>query len=166
MGLLFIALVYRKFVRPMIERSRLRKQGVMYLDRPFVGEISAITEMAEKRPFESIFAEISRMIGLQKNGGKMPAVTGICLPGRVLVSINSVDFLEDVYIKQNAFNTKLVEDARIFCIMGERNVVFMDTFHKDYNMTRKVLSAAFFKSKLQALTTVIKEEVVELIKEI
>lgn len=41
----------------------------------------------------------------------------------------------------------------------------MDTFHKDYNMTRKVLSAAFFKQKLQALTRVIKEEVVEMIFE-
>ena len=74
--------------------------------------------------------------------------------------------LEDIYVKQNHLNTKHPDDAKMFAILGDRNILFMDTFHKDYNMTRKVLSAAFFKSKLQALTTVIKEEVVELIKEI
>jgi cytochrome P450 len=50
--------------------------------------------------------------------------------------------------------------------MGDKNVVFMDTFHKDYNVTRKVLSAAFFKNKLRSLTRVIKQEVIEHIAEI
>ncbi len=80
--------------------------------------------------------------------------------------INSVDFLDDIFVNYNAYNTKLTTDARIFSIMGEKNVVFMDTFHKDYNSTRKVLSAAFFKNKLRTLTRVIKQEVVEYIAEI
>lgn len=54
----------------------------------------------------------------------------------------------------------------MFAIMGDQNVVFMDTFHKDYNATRKVLSAAFFKNKLQALTRVIKQVVIEFITEV
>jgi hypothetical protein len=53
----------------------------------------------------------------------------------------------------------------MLAIMGDRNIVFMDSFHKDYNQTRKVLSAAFFKSKLLAITSVIKNEVCEIIEE-
>jgi hypothetical protein len=41
----------------------------------------------------------------------------------------------------------------------------MDTFHPKYSQTRKVLSAAFFKSKLMAITKVIKMEIIECIKE-
>lgn len=93
-------------------------------------------------------------------------MTGLCLPSRVFVHINSVDFLDDIFVKYNAYNTKLSDDARMFAIMGEQNVVFMDTFHKDYNQTRKVLSGAFFKNKLKSLTRVIKQEIVDYIAEI
>ena len=41
----------------------------------------------------------------------------------------------------------------------------MDTFHPKYAQTRKVLSAAFFKSKLKAITKIIKMEIIECIKE-
>ena len=47
-------------------------------------------------------------------------------------------------------------EANIFAVLGRRNIVFMDTFHKDYNATRKELSAAFFKNKLKQITTIIK----------
>ena len=53
----------------------------------------------------------------------------------------------------------------MFAIIGDNNIVMMDTFHKDYNETRKTLSAAFFKNKLQVLTQVIKSEVVQFIAE-
>ena len=74
--------------------------------------------------------------------------------------------MDDIYVKQNAFNTKDFETANLFAMLSAKNVVFMDTFHKDYNMTRKVLSAAFFKNKLKAITKVIKEETIEFIAEI
>ena len=79
--------------------------------------------------------------------------------------VNTVEMLDDIYVKQNHLNTKHPDDARMFAIMGDRNIVFMDSFHKDYNQTRKVLSAAFFKSKLSAITSVIKNEVCEIIEE-
>lgn len=79
----------------------------------------------------------------------MPPISGLCLPGRTLISINSVEYLNDIYVTQNAFNTKLFSEQRIFEIIGGRNIVFMDTFHKDYNATRKELSGAFFKNKLK-----------------
>jgi hypothetical protein len=40
--------------------------------------------------------------------GKIPPACGITIPGRTFVFINSVNFLEDIYVKQNAFNTKNV----------------------------------------------------------
>ncbi|MFO0116088.1 MAG: hypothetical protein ACK521_00180, partial [bacterium] len=46
-----------------------------------------------------------------------------------------------------------------------RNIVFMDTFDKDYPATRKELASAFFKHKLQTITKIIREEVVDIIAE-
>ena len=40
----------------------------------------------------------------------------------------------------------------------------MDTFHKDYTTTRKILGQAFFKQKLQKITEIIKEELIDIIK--
>jgi hypothetical protein len=51
-------------------------------------------------------------------------------------------------------------------MLGAQNVVFMDTFHPQYAQTRKVLSAAFFKQKLRAITQVIKMEIIDSIKEL
>ena len=96
-------------------------------------------------PYKPSLASVSSALCAMDKDGKMPPINGICLPGRVWLSINSVDFLDEIFVKSNAFNTKLISEQRIFAIIGERNVVFMDTFHKDYNATRKELSGAFFK---------------------
>lgn len=48
--------------------------------------------------------------------------------------------------------------------MARENILFMDTFHRNYSATRKVLSAAFFKQKLNAITKIIKEEVINAIR--
>lgn len=90
----------------------------------------------------------------------------MCAPVRGWLLLNSAEFLDDLFVKQNAFNTKQAQDTKMFAIMGQNNIVFMDTFHQDYNATRKVLSAAFFKNKLKVLTRVIKKEVVEYVAEI
>ena len=95
----------------------------------------------------------------------MPPINGLCLPGRILVSINSVEFLDDIYMKSNAFNTKHPESQKMFSMVANQNIVFMDTFHKDYNAARKELSSAFFKHKLKSFISIIKQEVVEVIKD-
>lgn len=161
-----VAMIYFKFGVPLLERSRLMKQGVVYMDNPIIGEIKAFNACAESNPYDPLFVTLIKQIAEQKNKGKIPAVTGMCLPSRVFVHINSVEFLDDVFVNYNAYNTKLSDDARMFAIMGEQNVVFMDTFHKDYNQTRKVLSGAFFKNKLKSLTRVIKQEIIDYIAEI
>ena len=88
------------------------------------------------------------------------------MPNRSWLIINSVDYLDDMFVKQNAYNTKMSSLEAEFSIMGHQSVIFMDTFHKDYTATRKALSAAFFKKKLQAITKVIKQVVIEFITEV
>ena len=65
-----------------------------------------------------------------------------------MLILNTVDYLDDLYVKQNAYFTKKYSDAQTMAFLSANNVVFMDTFHKDYNASRKALSAAFFKNKL------------------
>ena len=103
----------------------------------------------DEHPFNPAIVKVAIDLAKKKCCGKIPPVCGITIPGLTFIFINSVDFLEDIYVKQNAFNTKNVSDHQVFAMIGQRNVLFMDTFHKDYNATRKSLSAAFFKSKLQ-----------------
>ena len=118
----------------------------MFLNNPIVGEIMAIGKNKKNHPFMPIFSAIS--VEIFKQEGGIPQVAGLCLPGRTLMKINTVEMLDDIYVKQNHLNTKYPDDAKMFAILGDQNILFMDSFHKDYNQTRKVLSAAFFKSKL------------------
>ena len=97
-----------------------------------ISEISVFKNAARESPYEPTLNLIASELGKQRKDGKLPPVTGLCLPGRVLLSINSVDFLDDIYVKSNQYNTKLSTEQRIFAILGDKNVVFMDTFHKDY----------------------------------
>jgi len=90
----------------------------------------------------------SKYASNKTSGGKTPLVQGLCLPNRSMLILNSVSFLDDLYVNQNAYFTKKTSDALTMSILSSQNVVFMDTFHKDYNATRKALSAAFFKNKL------------------
>ena len=53
-----------------------------------------------------MFNGISTRIAALQKDGVMPVATGLCLPGRVIVSINSVEFLDEIFVKSNAYNTK------------------------------------------------------------
>lgn len=124
-----------------------------------------LATITKEKPHNAILNEIPEYV---KNVfGYMPPLLGLCLPGhaKTLVCLNSATLLDDLYVKQNAFATKNEEERNMLAILGRENVVFMDTFHKDYAQTRKVLSAAFFKQKLDAITKIIKIEVVDVIKE-
>ena len=142
------ALIYNKLIFPLLERARLQKQGVLFLDYPFISEIQVMKKTAQENPHAHPFTALFKEVAKEKNGGKMPACGGSCVMGKAMVAINSVDFLNEVYIKSNAYNTKDMDASLVLRTFSGENIVFMDTFHKDYALTRKVLSAAFFKSKL------------------
>ena len=97
MIVLFVALIYKKIVKPLIDRSRLIKQGVVFLNNPIVGEIMAIAKNKNKNPFMPIFSAIN--VEILKQEGRIPQVTGECFPGRTLMKINTVEMLDDIYVK-------------------------------------------------------------------
>lgn len=133
------------------------------MDVPFK-EAWLLKLASRQNPTEPVLNAIADR--LAKEHGEMPPMTGLCLPGRPnIVFINSARLLDDIYVKQNAYATKNELERTILYALGERNVFVMDTFHKDYPNTRKVLTAAFFKNKLGSITQIIKEEVVEVIRE-
>ena len=54
MMVLFLALIYKKFIKQLIIRSRLIKQGVVFLNTPILGEITAIAKNKKDHPFMPI----------------------------------------------------------------------------------------------------------------
>jgi hypothetical protein len=87
---LFFALIYKKIVKPLIMRSRLIKQGVVFLKNPILGELNAIAQNKKKHPF-------------------MPSL------------INQI------------FGASWLQQSKMFAMMSNSNIFFMDSFHKDYN---------------------------------
>ncbi len=99
--LLFIVWsIYTKIICPILERNRLIKQGVVFLDRPF-SELAIFKEKSEAQPFEYVVCVLSEIIAASRPGKKMPPMTGICIPGICIVSINSAELLEDIFVNHN-----------------------------------------------------------------
>ena len=69
-----VYLIYTKFLIPYMERSRLIKQGVVYMDRPFLDEISGFANAFEHFPNDAIMHSISKRIDELKTGGKTAPV--------------------------------------------------------------------------------------------
>jgi hypothetical protein len=47
----FVWVMYIKFVRPLMERSRLMKQGVVYLESPIISEIKCFKSAVFDNPY-------------------------------------------------------------------------------------------------------------------
>ena len=62
MMVLFVALIYQKVVKPLIMRSRLISQGVVFLNRPILGEVMTIGKYKETHPFMPVFSTMSAEI--------------------------------------------------------------------------------------------------------
>jgi hypothetical protein len=165
--LIFVAwFIYAKIYLTIKEQSRLAKQGVVFLQGPRVlTDLKTLERLGRESPFESTMNAICKEIASQQPDMKMPLFTGLAAPGRTSVFVNTCDYLEDIYVKQNAYFTKHPVLKSFFSFFGPQSILTSDTFHKDYAETRKVLTSAFFKNKLLPITKIIKEEVISIIRE-
>jgi len=83
---------------------------------------------------------------------------GLYLPVHLIVYIASADYLDDVYIKKNAFYTK---DQWLDDLAGDRTPDHSKTMSslltesEEFPKRRKVISQAFFKSKITGLARTI-----------
>jgi hypothetical protein len=75
----------------------------------------------------------------------MPPITGVIFPEILALSINSVAYLDDIYINQNKFHSKHVSQRIMFSNFIPRSMLFEVTESAHYSDKRKALSAAFFK---------------------
>ena len=84
----------------------------------------------------------------------------------MVLSVNSCDYLEDIYVKQNSAATKPAIMRSIWSLFLPHTVLVEDTDHPDYVLKRKILAASFFKSKLISLTNCVKEVTLKEIKKL
>jgi hypothetical protein len=76
-------------------RSRLIKQGVVFLNNPILGEVMVMSKYPESDM--PVFAGLSAETIKQE--GRIPKVAGYCFFGRCLVFVNTVEMLDDIYVK-------------------------------------------------------------------
>ena len=62
LALLLMWFVYSKFIKSLLERSRLIKQGVVYLDKPMLSEISTFESASKAHPYDPVLNGISTKI--------------------------------------------------------------------------------------------------------
>ena len=86
----------------------------------------------------------------------VPEKVGIYLFGLQAVMFNKADSLDDLYVTKNSAYSKHEIERKMGAPMLKNSIVSMETDHPQYKLKRKVLSAAFMKSKLDAIRTEVK----------
>jgi hypothetical protein len=100
------------------EYLRYKKQGVPFSDMngfSFFRDAKAITLGMRKDPLGMPWTEIQEELF---EVSELPPITGLIFLGGVLgLSINTADFLEDIFINQNKYHTKSEAGRANFSIM-------------------------------------------------
>ena len=113
-------LAYRAFgmYHLYTEYLRYKKQGVPFSDKngfSFFRDAKAITLGMRKDPLGMPWTEIQEELF---EVSELPPITGLIFLGGVLgLSINTADFLEDIFINQNKYHTKSEAGRANFSIM-------------------------------------------------
>lgn len=86
-----------------------------------------------------------------------PAFSGHNLVSDIIFSVNSPELAQVVYTDLNRFHTKHSDTKASFSLTMPKAIFWQATEEDTYHARRKVLSQAFFKSKLLTLIEIIKE---------
>jgi hypothetical protein len=139
------------------EYLRYKKQGVPFSDKngfSFIRDAKTIRLENLKNPCGVPWTEIQQELF---EVSELPPVTGlIFLGGVIALSINTYDFLEDIFVNQNKFHTKAEHGRAQFSVMAKHSLNFQETDHPDYKHKRKAIGAALFKQKLLAMAPTMK----------
>lgn len=87
----------------------------------------------------------------------MPNKTGMFLFGVPAVLFNKADYLNEIFVTKNSAYSKHVLERTMGMPLVRNAIVSMETEDPTYKVKRKVLSAAFMKSKMDAIRYQIKE---------
>lgn len=99
-------------------------------------------------------------------GGKIPGVHLLTLPTETMIGFASADYLEDLYVKQNAQTSKSPMTTKMMHYFMPTALIFALSEQPQYHERRKIMSAAFFKSKIKNMTHCIKEVTLKEIKRV
>ena len=101
-------IIYRVFgfIYSYFEYRRYKAQGVVFMDRDGFSvsrDIMTMKKSLDSDPYDYPWAQFQmNALGVSK----IPPITGVIFPGLTTLSINSADFLDDIYVNQNKYHTK------------------------------------------------------------
>jgi hypothetical protein len=148
------------------EYRRFKAQGVIFNDSmgfSHFRDMATMKKAVKDNPTDYPWSEWQiKALGVDA----LPPITGVIFPGKVGLSVNSVEFLNDIYVNQNKYHTKFWAMRKRFGHFIPNSILFQDKDENLYVEKRKTLSAAFFKQKLISMTKIIKEVTLKEIKRI
>jgi len=117
--------IYRRIVVPLLQCSYYKSQGVKFLPGiPIVSDLNTIVKYAKRDPTQNPFYAMIEESNLTDSEGHLPPMIGFTVPSQVILLINSVESLEEIYIKQNKFHSKdPMQKFTLEVLLGD-NIVF------------------------------------------
>lgn len=161
--LLAAAFLVDRLAVPLYLRAKLKRQGVVFCDWPIVSELLTYKRQIKEEPTAHIISRVTQRLTGNPDG-TYPPISGLTVPGKTLLVINSAKYLEEIFLTQNALYTKNWHARKMMDMFGPTSIFIMDTFHATYSSKRKALGSAFFKQKLGKITQVIKAELLDFIR--
>ena len=106
---------------------------------------------ATKYPYELVFV---KMIEMEHR--VVPAKVGMFFFGMPVICWTKSEALDELFVTKNAFFTKHEISRSNQRPLTHSNIVIMDSDDPSYKKKRKAISGAFFKSKMDLITKIVK----------
>ena len=121
----------------------------------------AALELWKKEPTHSPFSDAVREVCRSKD---FPPYFGFTMGFAYFLIFNSVESLEDIYVKKNMHHSKHYFERQRFTAMMPRSIFTMKTEDPQYVPKRKIIASAFFKNKVTGMMKITREETLKFIK--
>ena len=156
-----VAYFVYKVVTIQLQIWRLQKQGIHFLSKYPIFDTFKILKYVKQSKGEDHYMKFFYDDVFGKEKKTIPPMTGVCLFNVPTVYIHDPVLLEDIYVKQNKYYTKHQSMTLKTKPLTENGLLAIPTEHEEYPLRRKSVSSAFFKSKVDSMSKVIKEVTLE-----
>lgn len=119
-----------------------------------MGDMIALRRTRDEFPHYNSFLQNAKQ---RLNVDVLPKLTGSCRFGRPVISLNSCEYVQDLFVNKNAWLTKSQYFGAPLSTLARTNLITLCTFDPIYDPSRKALASIFHKQKMQGMIQIIKE---------
>ena len=148
-------LFYVKIIKVWYVRWLYRNRGITFMSKfpvPFIGDVSEFVKRVNAQPDRP---HLTKWLQEVYKDEKYPPCIGMFWPHGLELVITDHDYLQDLFQTYNEVFTKHEHAKKVFSDLFWNSVLWAKSAEPSYKPRRKIITHAFYASKLKAMSDII-----------